>query len=150
MTARNGSTIRMSERNTFSAFNNAVISAITRKMLNSSLAAVKLALKMLATAETGLCVHANVTRNVAITDGTTTFARQIMVRTIMATPSRYTQCVMPIATCSCMFFAPWETYLVYCIRTLQQVFGTISVRPTAFSRLYWILQAHYRQWLDTH
>src|SRR5437867_13094024 len=144
MTKRNASTIRMSERNTFSAFNNAVISAITRKMLNSSLAAVKLALKMLATAETGLCVHANVTRNVAITDGTTTFARQIMVRTMMATPSRYTQCVMPIATCSCMFFAPWD-YLVYCILTLQQVLDDFSSTDRFF---YWILQAHYRQWLD--
>src|SRR5207247_10303742 len=146
MTARNGSTIRMSERNTFSAFNNAVISAITRKMLNSSLAAVKLEVKMLATAETGLCVHANVTRNVAITDGTTTFARQIMVRTMMATPSRYTQCVMPIATCSCIFFAPWETLSCILYSNVATGIWTISVRPTVFS---WILQAHYRQWLDS-
>src|ERR1700728_1814719 len=91
MTARNGSTMRTSERNTLSALSNAVISAITRKMLNRSLAAVKLALKMLDSAETGLCVQVSVTRNVAITDGTTTFARQIIVSTMTATPSRYTQ-----------------------------------------------------------
>ena len=80
MTARNGSTIRMSERSIFRAFSRAVISAITRKMLNSSLAAVKLALKMLPSAVTGLCVQASVTRNVATTDGTTTLARRIIVR----------------------------------------------------------------------
>src|SRR5438093_2237431 len=139
MTARNGSTIRMSERNTFSAFNNAVISAITRKMLNSSLAAVKLALKMLATAETGLCVHANVTRNVAITDGTTTFARQIMVRTMMATPSRYTQCVMPIATCSCMFLLPGRPILYTVFENCNR-YWMISVRPArSFGLPYWIV-----------
>ncbi|MGY4425720.1 hypothetical protein ACVWY2_008169 [Bradyrhizobium sp. JR6.1] len=80
--------MRMSERSTLSAFSSAVISAITRKMLNSSLAAVKLALKTLASAATGLCVQANATRSVAITDGTTTLARQIMVRTMTATPSK--------------------------------------------------------------
>ncbi len=88
MTARNGSTMRMSERSTLSAFNSAVISAMTRKILKSSLAAVKLALKILASAETGLCVQASATRNVAITDGTTTLARQIIVRTMVATPAR--------------------------------------------------------------
>ncbi len=88
MTARNGSTMRMSERRSFSALSSAVISAITRKMLNSSLAAVKLALKTLSSAVTGLCVQANATRTVARMDGTTTLARMIMVTTITSTPSR--------------------------------------------------------------
>lgn len=80
--------MRMSERNTLSAFNSAVMSAITRNMLKSSFAAVKLALKMLPSAAIGLCVQASATRKVATTDGTTTLARQIIVRTMMATPSR--------------------------------------------------------------
>ena len=78
----------MSDRNDFRAFSRAVISAITRKMLNSSLAAVKLALNMLPSAVTGLCVHARVTRKVATTDGTTTLARKIIVSTTTATPAR--------------------------------------------------------------
>jgi len=88
ITARNGSTILMSERSVRNAFKSAVISAITRKMLNSSRAAVKLALNTLASAVTGLCDHASATRKVASIDGTTTLARIIMVTTITATPTR--------------------------------------------------------------
>jgi len=88
ITARNGSTMRMSERRPFSALSSAVISAITRKMLKSSLAATKLAPKMLPMAETGLPDQAKATQKVATIDGTTTLARKIIVTTITATPSR--------------------------------------------------------------
>ena len=53
-------------------------------MLNSSLAAMKLALKMLPSALTGLCVQASATRKVAMTEGTTTLARKIIVSTMAA------------------------------------------------------------------
>ena len=88
MTVRNGCTISTSERSDFSAFNSEVISAITRKMLNSSLAATKLALKMLPSALTGLWVQTRATAKVATIEGTTTLARRTMVSTTASTPAR--------------------------------------------------------------
>ncbi len=88
ITTRNGSTMRISERSVFSALSSAVMKAITRKMLNSSLAATRLAEKIPPSADTGLPVSANTTRNVPRIDGTTTLARRIMVMTITATPTR--------------------------------------------------------------
>ena len=87
MIARNGCTISTSERSAFKAFNSAVIRAITRKMLNSSLAATKLALKMLETAPTGLPVQASVTTKVATIEGSTTLARSTMVKTTATMPA---------------------------------------------------------------
>ena len=80
--------MRTSERSDFSAFKSDVISAITRKMLNNSLAATKLALKMLPSALTGLCVHTNATAKVATMEGTTTLARSTIVSTTATTPAR--------------------------------------------------------------
>src|ERR1700730_10967479 len=88
ITVRNGCTIRTSERSDFSAFSSEVISAITRKMLNSSLAATKLALKMLPNALTGLWVHTIATAKVAMMEGTTTLARRTIVSTTAITPAR--------------------------------------------------------------
>lgn len=59
-----------------------------RKMLNSSAAAVILAMKMLTTPLMKLPVNSQVVRNVAATAGTTTFLRRIITRMIVAIPMR--------------------------------------------------------------
>ena len=91
ITRRNGCTIRTSACSVLSALSSAVMNVITRKILNSSLAATKLAEKMPISALTGLPVMANTTRKVPMTDGTTTLARKIIVRMMAATLIRYIQ-----------------------------------------------------------
>ncbi len=68
--------MRISDRNDFSALSSAVMKAITRKILNSSLAATRLAEKDAPSALTGLPVMARITRKVPTIDGTTTFGPQ--------------------------------------------------------------------------
>jgi len=91
MTRRNGCTMRTSACRVFNALSSAVMKVITRKMLNSSFAATKLAEKMPIRALIGLPVMASTTRKVPITDGTTTLARRIIVRMMAATLIRYIQ-----------------------------------------------------------
>ena len=71
--------MRMSDFISFSEFNKAVIKAMTRKMLKSSLAATKLAPKTLPTASSGFPVQARTTKKVATIEGTRTLARNIIV-----------------------------------------------------------------------
>ncbi|MNT74303.1 hypothetical protein D3C72_2131110 [compost metagenome] len=80
--------MRMSERSVLSALSSAVMNAITRKILNSSLAATRLAENTPPSAETGLPVRAKTTRAVPTMEGTTTLARRIIVSTMTATPDR--------------------------------------------------------------
>ena len=80
--------MRMSDPSALSEFSSAVISAMIRKMLNSSLAATMLALKMLPIPVMRLPLQAKATTTVASTDGTTTLARNAMVRMMTSTPAR--------------------------------------------------------------
>ncbi|MNW05866.1 hypothetical protein D3C71_2021820 [compost metagenome] len=80
--------MRMSEPRSLSELSSAVISAMIRKMLNSSLAATMLALKMLPMPVMALPLQAKATTMVAISEGTTTFARKAMVRMMTSTPAR--------------------------------------------------------------
>ncbi|MNJ57399.1 hypothetical protein D3C77_529870 [compost metagenome] len=91
ITRRNGCTMRTSACKVFREFSRAVMKVMTRKMLNNSLAATKLAEKMPISALIGLPVMASTTRKVPITDGTTTLARKIIVRMMAATLIRYIQ-----------------------------------------------------------
>ena len=80
--------MRMSEPRSLSELSSAVISAMIRKMLNSSLAAAMLALNMLPMPVMTLPLQAKATTMVAISEGTTTFARNAMVRMMTSTPAR--------------------------------------------------------------
>ena len=80
--------MRMSEPRSLSAFSRAVISAMIRKMLNSSLAATMLALNMLPIPVMALPLQAKATTTVASIDGTTTLARKAMVKMMTSTPAR--------------------------------------------------------------
>ncbi|CFU80774.1 Uncharacterised protein [Bordetella pertussis] len=102
MTRRKGCTMRTSACSTFSALSSAVMKVITRKILNSSLAATKLAVKMPTSAWMGLPVKASTTRKVPSTDGTTTLARKTIVRMMATTLSRYTQWAAPSTTSDCI------------------------------------------------
>src|SRR5690606_24378759 len=88
MTLRKGATIFTSASKRFNEFNKAVIKVMTRKILKSSLAATKLAENILINPLIGLPVRAVTTKNVPITEGTTTFARNIIVIIITMTPSK--------------------------------------------------------------
>lgn len=79
MTLRKGATIFTSASSLFNEFSRAVMNVITRKILNSSWAATKLAEKILMKPWIGLPVMAVTTAKVPITDGTTTLARKIIV-----------------------------------------------------------------------
>ncbi|CFL97065.1 Uncharacterised protein [Bordetella pertussis] len=99
MTARKGCTMRTSEPSVLSALSRAVMNAMTRNMLKSSLAAMKLALNTAVTPLTMLPPKAMPTSNVPSRDGTTTLARKIIVITMTTTPSRYIQCAAVMTTC---------------------------------------------------
>ncbi|EWS63439.1 hypothetical protein Y695_03329 [Hydrogenophaga sp. T4] len=97
----------MSDFSALSELSRAVIRAMTRKMLNSSLAATKLAPKMLPTASRGLPVQAKTTRKVATMEGTSTLARNIMVTMMQTTPIRYIQCAAVRVTVESMSNILW-------------------------------------------
>src|SRR5690554_831918 len=91
ITFLNGATIFTSASMAFNELRSAVMNVMTRKILNNSLAATKLAEKMPMSPLIGLPVMANTTRNVPMTDGTTTLARLIMVKMITITLIKYSQ-----------------------------------------------------------
>ena len=87
ITRRNGVIISLSAPISRSAPSIAVTSAMIRKMLNSSLAATRLALKIDDSPVTKLPENAHAVRNVAVTAGTTMFFRMaIVIRMTMMPP----------------------------------------------------------------
>lgn len=88
MTRRNGATIIRSAPSWRSAPSIAVTIAMMRKMLNSSFAATRLALKMADSPVTILPEKTSAVRNVAMTAGTTMFFRSAMVARMTSMPTR--------------------------------------------------------------
>lgn len=88
MTRRNGVTIRRSAPISRSAPSIAVTSAMIRKMLNSSLAATRLALKIDDRPVITLPENAHAVSIVAVTAGTTMFLRMAMVARMTTMPAR--------------------------------------------------------------
>lgn len=119
--------MRTSACSTFSALSSAVMKVITRKILNSSLAATKLAVKMPTSAWMGLPVKASTTRKVPSTDGTTTLARKTIVRMMATTLSRYTQWAAPARHPTAYRF-PLSTHGLEPALKLYTIFSLISLK----------------------
>lgn len=79
-------------------FRSATIAAMMRKMLNSALAAVRLAVNMDPIPLTRLPVKTQVVSKVAMRHGTTRFSLKIMQTMIAIIPARYTQCAAVSST----------------------------------------------------
>ena len=95
ITRRNGVTIRRSAPISRSAPSIAVTSAMIRKMLNSSWAATRLALKIDDRPVMTLPENTHAVRKVAMTAGTTMFLRSAIVARMTMMPARYIQCAAP-------------------------------------------------------